>query len=60
MSLRELPDVERLEEEGLLRRSASDLELDGTAGISGQDKLDFQESLEVGEPSETSGCPGAS
>ena len=32
-SLRELPDVERLEDEGLLRRSRSDEDLDGVLGV---------------------------
>ena len=34
-SLRHLPDIERLEEEGLLRRPQEDIDLDGALGISG-------------------------
>jgi len=34
-TLRDLPDIEKLEEEGLLQRSQTEAELDGAFGLSG-------------------------
>ena len=51
-SLRELPDIERLEEEGLLPRPAADVELDEVVGISSEDGqlvADAEESDEADE-----------
>lgn len=45
-SLRELPDIERLEDEGVLQRPPLDVDLDGALGISGEDGLEFEEALE--------------
>ena len=36
-TLRDLPDIERLQEEGLLQPTASEAELDGAFGLSGED-----------------------
>ena len=52
-SLRHLPDIERLEEEGLLRRPRSDIDLDGALGILGEDDPVFEETMEFDEADET-------
>jgi segregation and condensation protein B len=41
-SLRELPDIERLEDEGLLQRPAADVDLDKAWGISEEDDEPFE------------------
>jgi segregation and condensation protein B len=41
-SLRELPDFERLEEEGLLQRPQTELDLDGALGFAGEDDRIFE------------------
>jgi segregation and condensation protein B len=51
-SLRHLPDIERLEEEGLLRRSQSDIELDGAMGILGEDAPLFADAMQLDEADE--------
>lgn len=38
-SLRELPDIERLEDEGLLQKPQEDIELDGALGLGAGDPL---------------------
>jgi segregation and condensation protein B len=48
-SLRDLPDVERLEEEGLLQRPQSDVDLDGALGIVGEDDRLFADAMELNE-----------
>ncbi|MGC1862525.1 MAG: SMC-Scp complex subunit ScpB [Methylocystis sp.] len=48
-SLRDLPDVERLEEEGLLQRPQSDVDLDGALGILGEDDRLFADAMELNE-----------
>jgi hypothetical protein len=50
--LRHLPDIERLEEEGLLRRPQPDIDLDGALGILGEDDPLFAHALEVDEADE--------
>ena len=47
-SLRHLPDIERLEEEGLLRRPQEDIELDGALGL-GDGNPPFEEDVESDE-----------
>ena len=47
-SLRELPDVERLEDEGLLRKPREDIDLDGALGLGDGDLL-FDEDFEFDE-----------
>ncbi len=42
-TLRELPDIERLEDEGLLRRPRTEAELDGAFGLSGEDGSKFDD-----------------
>jgi segregation and condensation protein B len=51
-SLRHLPDVERLEDEGLLQRPQSDIDLDGALGILGEDGPLFADAMELGEADE--------
>jgi len=51
-SLRELPDIERLEDEGLLQRPHSDVDLDGALGISGDDDQLFEGAMEFDEADE--------
>ena len=51
-SLRHLPDIERLEEEGLLQRPRSDIDLDGALGILGEDDPLFADAMEVDEAEE--------
>ena len=48
-SLRHLPDIERLEEEGLLRRPHSNIDLDGALGILGEDHPLFADAMELDE-----------
>ena len=48
-SLRHLPDIERLEDEGLLQRPQSDIDLDGALGISGDDDPMFRDAMELDE-----------
>jgi len=45
-SLRDLPDVERLEEEGLSPPPRLDARLDGVWGISGEDNPPFEDAME--------------
>ena len=47
-SLRELPDVERLEDEGLLQKPREDIDLDGALGLGEGDPL-FDEDFEFDE-----------
>ena len=47
-SLRELPEVERLEEEGLLQKPREDIDLDGPLGLVDGDPL-FDEDLDFDE-----------
>ena len=51
-SLRHLPDLERLEEEGLLQRPQPDIDLDDALGILGKDDLVFEETAEFEEADE--------
>ena len=51
-SLRHLPDIERLEEEGLLQRPQSDIDLDGALGILGEDDPLFADAMELDEAEE--------
>jgi segregation and condensation protein B len=51
-SLRDLPDVERLEEEGVLPRPQSDAGLDEVLGILQDDAPDFSEGIEFDEEGE--------
>jgi hypothetical protein len=41
-TLRDLPDLERLEDEGLLRRRQSDIDLDDVLGLAGDDGQVFE------------------
>ena len=51
-SLRHLPDVERLEEEGLLQRPQPDVDLDDALGILGEDDPVFEDDTEFDEADE--------
>ena len=51
-SLRHLPDIERLDEEGLLQRTQTDIDLDGALGILGEDAPAFEETTEFDEADE--------
>ena len=51
-SLRHLPDIERLEDEGLLQRPQSDIDLDGALGILGEDDPLFADAMELDEADE--------
>ena len=51
-SLRHLPDIERLEEEGLLQRPRSDIDLDGALGILREDDPLFADAMEWDEAEE--------
>jgi putative transcriptional regulator (Ypuh-like) len=51
-SLRHLPDIERLEEEGVLQKPRSDIDLDGALGILGEDDPVFEDELEFEETDE--------
>jgi len=42
-TLRDLPDIERLEDEGLLQRPRTEAELDGAFGLSGEDGSEFDD-----------------
>ena len=52
-SLRHLPDIERLEEEGLLQRPQPDIDLDDALGILGEDDPVFEDDMEFEEADET-------
>ena len=52
-SLRDLPDLKRLEEEGFLQWPQSDVDLDGALGISGDDNPLFADAMEFDERDET-------
>jgi segregation and condensation protein B len=51
-SLRDLPDIERLEDEGLLQRPRLDIDLDGALGILGDDDPRFAAAMEYDEADE--------
>ncbi|WP_292528083.1 SMC-Scp complex subunit ScpB [Methylocystis sp.] len=51
-SLRHLPDIERLEDEGLLQRPQSDIDLDGAMGILRENDPLFVDAMELGEADE--------
>ena len=51
-SLRHLPDIERLEEEGLLRRPHSNIDLDGALGILGEEEQLFADATGFDEVDE--------
>ena len=53
-SLRDLPDVERLEEEGLLQKPRGDIDLDGALGLGDGDPL-FEEDFEFDDPANDEG-----
>ena len=42
-TLRDLPDIEKLEDEGLLQRPQTEAELDDAFNLSGEDGLDFDD-----------------
>ena len=45
-TLRDLPNIERLEDEGLLQRPERDVDLDGALGVSGDDEPVFEDDME--------------
>ena len=51
-SLRHLPDIERLEDEGLLHRPQSDIDLDGALGILGEDDPLFADAMALDDAEE--------
>jgi segregation and condensation protein B len=51
-SLRHLPDIERLEEEGLLQQPQPDIDLDDALGILGEDDPVFEDDMEFDEADE--------
>ena len=51
-SLRHLPDIERLEDEGLLLGPQPDIDLDGALGILGEDDPLFADAVEMDEAGE--------
>ena len=51
-SLRHLPDIERLEDEGLLQDLKSDIDLDGALGILREDDRLFADSMQLDEADE--------
>jgi segregation and condensation protein B len=51
-SLRHLPDIERLEDEGLLQGLKSDIDLDGALGILGEEDRLFADAMELDEADE--------
>ncbi|MBM3563488.1 MAG: SMC-Scp complex subunit ScpB [Alphaproteobacteria bacterium] len=51
-SLRHLPDIERLEDEGLLQRPQSDIDLDGAMSILRENDPLFVDAMELGEVDE--------
>ena len=50
--MRHLPDIERLEEEGLLQRPQPDVDLDDALGILGEDDQLFADAMGLGEVDE--------
>ena len=58
-SLRHLPDIERLAEEGLLQRPQSDVDLDGALGILGEEEQLFADAMGFDE-ADGSGANGVS
>jgi segregation and condensation protein B len=52
-TLRDLPDIERLEDEGLLQRPQADVNLDGALGLAGDDDQDLEDDMEFDEGDET-------
>ena len=46
-SLRDLPDIEKLEDAGLLQRSAVEIDLDGMSGIEDEDAVEPVEDVEI-------------
>ena len=46
-TLRDLPDIEKFEDAGLLQRSAVEIELDGVSGIEDEDAVEPEEDVEV-------------
>lgn len=48
-TLRDLPDIEKLEDEGLLPRSHTEAELDGAFGLSGEDGQSIEGDFEFGD-----------
>jgi len=46
-SLRELPDIESLEDAGLLQRPANEIDLDGVLGIREEDGGVFEREMEI-------------
>ena len=48
----ELPDIERLEDEGLLQRPPLDVDLDGALGIPHNDDQLFADAMELDEADE--------
>ena len=52
-SLRHLPDLERLEEEGLLQRPLSDIDLDDALGLSEDDDRVLADTMKFDEADET-------
>ena len=51
-SLRHLPDIERLEEDGLLQRPQSNIDLDGALGILGEEDPFFGDAMLLDEADE--------
>ncbi|MBM3655085.1 MAG: SMC-Scp complex subunit ScpB [Alphaproteobacteria bacterium] len=51
-TLRDLPDIEKLEDEGLLQRSKSDADLYGALGILGEGDQFFADAMELDEADE--------
>ena len=51
-SLRHLPDIERLEDEGLLQRPQPDIGLDGALGILREDDPLFADAMQLDEAEE--------
>ena len=45
-SLRDLPDIEKLEDAGLLQRSANEIELDGVLRMRDRDAIEFVEAVD--------------
>jgi len=46
-SLRELPDIEKLEDAGLLQRPANESDLDDMLGIGDEDAVELAEEVEA-------------
>ena len=51
-TLRDLPDIERLEDEGLWQRPQADVNLDGALGLAGDDDQGFEDDMEFDEADE--------